>query len=164
MCPHPRPRVQFVWPVRALATLERLNEAQTRVGSALSALERKAQTQVRRKIGLGAAFSALRDGKRLRQAQKKAERKLRLGAALSAFTGLAALGRGKLRAGARRREAQTSAARKLHLGAGVLALAVLADSAVEHYRGSFQNKAMFAPLVSATLSLFAGSACARRRC
>ena len=141
----------------ALATLERLNEAQTRVGSALSALEREAQTRVGRKLGLGPAFSALR-GERLRQAQKKAERKLRLGAALSAFTGLAALGRGKLRAGARRREAQTSAARKLHLGAGVLALAVLADSAVEHYRGSFQNKAMFAPLVSATLSLFAGSA------
>ena len=141
----------------ALATLERLNEAQTRVGSALSALEREAQTRVGRKLGLGPAFSALR-GERLRRAQKKAERKLRLGAALSAFTGLAALGRGKLRAGARRREAQTSAARKLHLGAGVLALAVLADSAVEHYRGSFQNKAMFAPLVSATLSLFAGSA------
>jgi hypothetical protein len=140
----------------ALATLERLDEAQTRVGSALSALEREAQTQVRRKLGLGAAFSTLRGGKRLRQAQKKAERKLRLGAALSAFTGLAALGRGKLRAGARRREAQTSAARKLHLGAGVLALAVLADSGVEHYRGSFQNKAMFAPLIAATLSLFAG--------
>ena len=44
-------------------------------------------------------------------------------------------------------------ARRVHLGAGILGLAVLADSALEHYRGSFHNKAMFAPLVSATLSL-----------
>jgi hypothetical protein len=44
-------------------------------------------------------------------------------------------------------------ARQVHLGAGVLAFAVLADSALEHYRGSFQNKAMFAPLAAATASL-----------
>ena len=41
----------------------------------------------------------------------------------------------------------------LHLGAGVLALSVLADSGVEHYRGSFQNRAMVAPLASASLAL-----------
>ncbi len=32
---------------------------------------------------------------------------------------------------------------RLHRGAGVLALSVLADSALEHYRGSFHNKAMY---------------------
>jgi hypothetical protein len=46
-----------------------------------------------------------------------------------------------------------SAARQLNLGAALLALAVLADSAVEHYRGSYHNKAMYAPLASATLAL-----------
>jgi hypothetical protein len=35
----------------------------------------------------------------------------------------------------------------------VLASSVLADSAVEHYRGAFENRAMFAPLVTAALSL-----------
>jgi hypothetical protein len=48
------------------------------------------------------------------------------------------------------------AARQLNLGAALLAVAVLADSAVEHYRGSFQNRAMYAPLGSAALAL-AGS-------
>jgi hypothetical protein len=52
--------------------------------------------------------------------------------------------------------AVSTAARQLNLGAALLALAVLADSAVEHYRGSFQNRAMYAPLASATLAL-AGS-------
>jgi len=45
------------------------------------------------------------------------------------------------------------AARQLNLGAALLALAVLADSAVEHYRGSFHNRAMYAPLASAALAL-----------
>ncbi len=45
------------------------------------------------------------------------------------------------------------AARRLNRAAGVLAASVLADSAVEHYRGSFQNRAMFTPLVTASLSL-----------
>ena len=49
-----------------------------------------------------------------------------------------------------------TAARQLNLGAALLALAVLADSAVEHYRGSFHNRTMYAPLVSAALAL-AGS-------
>jgi hypothetical protein len=52
--------------------------------------------------------------------------------------------------------AVSTAARQLNLGTALLALAVLADSAVEHYRGSFQNRAMYAPLASATLAL-AGS-------
>lgn len=46
-----------------------------------------------------------------------------------------------------------AAARQLSLGAALLALAVLADSALEHHRGSFRNKAMYAPLVSASLAL-----------
>jgi hypothetical protein len=41
----------------------------------------------------------------------------------------------------------------MNRAAGVIATSVLADSAVEHYRGSFHNKAMIAPLVAATLSL-----------
>jgi hypothetical protein len=49
-----------------------------------------------------------------------------------------------------------SAARQLNMGAALLALAVIADSAVEHYRGSYRNRAMYAPLASATLAL-AGS-------
>src|SRR4051794_31560615 len=45
------------------------------------------------------------------------------------------------------------AARRLNRAAGLLAGSVLADSAVEHYRGSFENPAMYAPLVAAALSL-----------
>jgi hypothetical protein len=41
-------------------------------------------------------------------------------------------------------------------GSTLLALSVLADSAVEHYRGCFENKAMYAPLVSSSLALAAG--------
>ena len=35
----------------------------------------------------------------------------------------------------------------------MLALSELADSAIEHYRGSFQNRAMYTPLVASTLTL-----------
>jgi hypothetical protein len=45
------------------------------------------------------------------------------------------------------------AARQLNQGAAILALSVLADSALEHYRGSFQNRAMYAPLVASALCL-----------
>lgn len=47
------------------------------------------------------------------------------------------------------------AARTLDRGAGLLAFAVAADSAFEHYRGDFQNRAMYTPLVIASLSLLA---------
>jgi hypothetical protein len=56
----------------------------------------------------------------------------------------------------RKPAAINTAARQLNLGAALLALAVLADSAVEHYRGSFHNRTMYAPLASAALAL-AGS-------
>ncbi|HEY1890378.1 MAG TPA: hypothetical protein VGG63_08225 [Steroidobacteraceae bacterium] len=51
--------------------------------------------------------------------------------------------------------AAVRAARRMNRAAGVIAGSVLADSAIEHYRGSFHNKAMVAPLLSATLSLAA---------
>jgi hypothetical protein len=44
-------------------------------------------------------------------------------------------------------------ARQINRAAGLIAASVLADSAIEHYRGSFHNKAMIAPLVTAGLSL-----------
>ncbi len=49
--------------------------------------------------------------------------------------------------------AAVHAAQRLNRAAGVLAASVLADSAVEHYRGAFHNRAMFTPLVTASLSL-----------
>ena len=45
------------------------------------------------------------------------------------------------------------AARRLNRAAGTLAASVLADSAIEHYRGSFNNKAMFTPLIVSALTL-----------
>ena len=62
----------------------------------------------------------------------------------------------------RRRQAEDDpatvrAARRLNRAAGVLALSVLADSAIEHYRGSFKNKAMFTPLVVSALTLAASA-------
>ncbi len=45
------------------------------------------------------------------------------------------------------------AARRLNRAAGMLALSVLADSGIEHYRGSFENKAMFTPLIVSALTL-----------
>lgn len=49
------------------------------------------------------------------------------------------------------------AARRLNRAAGTLAFSVLADSAVEHYRGSFHNQAMYAALASSALSLAASA-------
>ena len=45
------------------------------------------------------------------------------------------------------------AARRLNRAAAMLAGSVLTDSAVEHYRGSFANRAMFTPLVTSALTL-----------
>lgn len=49
--------------------------------------------------------------------------------------------------------ATVRAARRLNRAAGTLAASVLADSGVEHYRGSFKNKAMFTPLIVSALTL-----------
>ncbi|WP_013590523.1 hypothetical protein [Paraburkholderia phenoliruptrix] len=47
-------------------------------------------------------------------------------------------------------------ARTFNRSSALLALSVLADSAMEHYRGSFDNPAMYAPLIVSSLSLLAG--------
>lgn len=49
--------------------------------------------------------------------------------------------------------AVSKASRSLNRGAGLLAFAVAADSAQEHYRGDFHNRAMYIPLVTSGLSL-----------
>jgi hypothetical protein len=46
-----------------------------------------------------------------------------------------------------------SAGRRLNASAAMLAFSVLADSAVEHYRGSFENRAMYTPLAASALAL-----------
>ncbi len=53
----------------------------------------------------------------------------------------------------RKAKLEADAGRQLNLGAAILALSVLADSGIEHYRGGFRNKAMFTPLVSASMAL-----------
>lgn len=45
------------------------------------------------------------------------------------------------------------AARRLNRAAGMLAASALIDSAIEHYRGDFHNKAMFTPLLMGSLAL-----------
>jgi hypothetical protein len=47
-------------------------------------------------------------------------------------------------------------ARSLHGAAALLCASVLADSAVEHYRGAFRNPAMFGSLGSSSLGLLTG--------
>ncbi len=54
-----------------------------------------------------------------------------------------------------RKSVVVGSAQKLNQASGVLAFSVLTDSALEHYRGSFRNKAMFTPLVVSTLALAA---------
>ncbi|MGA9342075.1 MAG: hypothetical protein WBV61_07045 [Rhodanobacteraceae bacterium] len=45
------------------------------------------------------------------------------------------------------------AARRLNRAAGLIATSTLLDSGIEHYRGSFENKAMFTPIVASALNL-----------
>jgi hypothetical protein len=47
----------------------------------------------------------------------------------------------------------TTAARGLNRAAGMLAWSVLADSAIEHYRGSFKNRAMYTPILVSLMTL-----------
>lgn len=54
-----------------------------------------------------------------------------------------------------RRSTTVRAAQRLNDAAGILATSVLLDSAVEHYRGSFENKAMYTPLIVSALTLAA---------
>jgi hypothetical protein len=55
----------------------------------------------------------------------------------------------------REAEWRNAAGRQLNLGAALLSFSVLADSGVEHYRGSFQNRAMYVPLGVSALALAA---------
>lgn len=54
------------------------------------------------------------------------------------------------------RATAVSEARELHIGSAMLAGSVLFDSAIEHYRGSFKNPAMWLALAAAGTSLAAG--------
>ena len=74
---------------------------------------------------------------------------------VAAGAALAALATRSLRAAARGDEnaRHVAAARGFNRGSTLLALSVLADSAMEHYRGGFENPAMYTPLVVATASL-----------
>lgn len=54
------------------------------------------------------------------------------------------------------KDAHIHAARAFNRSSALLAWSALTDSAVEHYRGSFENRAMYAPLVVGALSLAAG--------
>jgi hypothetical protein len=51
------------------------------------------------------------------------------------------------------RAATVRAARRLNVGSALLSTSVLLDSAVEHYRGSFANRAMYTPLLVSALTL-----------
>lgn len=55
------------------------------------------------------------------------------------------------------KSATMKAAHRLNHSSGLLALSVLLDSANEHYRGQFHNKAMLTPLITSTLSLLASA-------
>jgi hypothetical protein len=48
------------------------------------------------------------------------------------------------------------AARRLDRAAATLAISVLLDSGVEHYRGSFENRAMITPLIVSAMTLACG--------
>jgi hypothetical protein len=52
-----------------------------------------------------------------------------------------------------RRAATVRAAQRLNWGSALLSASVLMDSAVEHYRGSFTNRAMYTPLLISALTL-----------
>jgi hypothetical protein len=58
---------------------------------------------------------------------------------------------------ATRRTRAAVESRQLNLSSALLALSVLADSGIEHYRGSFQNRAMYTPLAMAALTLGASA-------
>jgi hypothetical protein len=58
----------------------------------------------------------------------------------------------------RKKSADPVESRQLNLGSALLAFSVLADSGIEHYRGSFNNRAMYAPLAVSALTLGASLA------
>ncbi|WP_062641018.1 hypothetical protein [Caballeronia arationis] len=77
-------------------------------------------------------------------------------AAGAALLATLALARASTDGGASESAAHLDAARSFNRSSALLALSVLADSGIEHYRGSFTNRAMYAPLATSLLSLGAG--------
>ncbi|WP_265502865.1 hypothetical protein [Paracoccus beibuensis] len=61
-----------------------------------------------------------------------------------------------------RQPPREQAARQLDLGAATLAGSVLFDSAVEHYRGSFEHRGMYVPLAVASATIAASLSGARQ--
>jgi hypothetical protein len=53
------------------------------------------------------------------------------------------------------KRATVKAAQRLNRSSGILAASVLLDSAVEHYRGNFENPAMITPIVTSLVALAA---------
>jgi hypothetical protein len=53
------------------------------------------------------------------------------------------------------RRGAVRAARRLNRAAGTIATSVLIDSAMEHYRGAFDNKAMYTPILLSALTILA---------
>ncbi len=53
------------------------------------------------------------------------------------------------------RRGAVRAGRRLNRAAGMIASSVLIDSAMEHYRGAFQNRAMYTPLLTSALTMLA---------
>lgn len=85
---------------------------------------------------------------------------LGLGVATIGLAGLALGRRGRRKAAVpvarlSDRELMLRAARQLNRSSGALAFSVLADSAVEHYRGDYHNPGMLLPLLSGTLGVAA---------
>jgi len=50
-----------------------------------------------------------------------------------------------------------TAAQRINQAAGTIAISVLIDSAMEHYRGNFHNKAMWTPIVTSLLTIAASA-------
>ena len=82
--------------------------------------------------------------------------------ALAAVLGAFALSRNSSRGGARslprlvrtpQQKATVQAAQRLNRAAGLIATSTLLDSGIEHYRGSFINKAMITPIIVSAASL-----------
>jgi hypothetical protein len=63
-----------------------------------------------------------------------------------------------------RRRPAAEEAKALHGSSAMLGASVLADSVVEHYRGSFENPGMYTPLVVSALTLAAGVDGATAQC
>ncbi|NEX64595.1 hypothetical protein [Noviherbaspirillum galbum] len=78
-----------------------------------------------------------------------------LGMAVAAMAGAAAVQRPE-RAAADRNLDPDRTAPRLHACAALLSASVLLDSALEHYRGQFENPGMLAPLFTASAAMLAG--------